>query len=147
MKISVLTPLKWGVSWGLRHPWESFATYILLKNPATRGLMIDHLVLFGRGAIGGVRGSYASFFNRLIRPAAGNVGPRIVRGAQVVVSSGAAPIAAAAIVAALAAAGVTAAQQKVQLVGPKAQKEQVPFWYGLPDVQVNPFFMGWGTVV
>jgi len=108
--------------------------------------MIDHLVLFGRGAIGGIRGSYASIFNRLIKPGARNVGPRIVRGVQVVASSGAAPIAAAAVVAALGAAGVTAAQQKVGLIGPKAIKIQSPI-ISLENVELNPFFMGWGSVV
>jgi hypothetical protein len=146
MAITVLTPLKWGVSWGLRHPWETIAGYVLLKNPATRGLMVDHLILLGRGALAGTRGSYASIFNRIISPGAKNIGPRILRGAQVAASSGAAPIVAAATVAAVGAAGVTAAQHKVGLIGPKAIKIPSPIM-SLDNIEFNPFFMGWGSVV
>jgi len=145
--ITILTPIKWGVTWGLTHPWHTIGIGILLKNPNTRWWAIDHLVMFGRGAIAGLRGSASSTFTRLISPAARNIGPRLLKGAQVVAGSGAAPIVGAAVVAAVATAVVVAAQQKVQLVGPRAPQATVPFWYGLGSVQVNPFQMGWGSVV
>jgi len=152
-KITILTPIKWGVTWGITHPWHTIAGYVLLKNPSTRGLMIDHLILLGRGAIAGTRGSWASIMSRLVvpayaasRPVAIRVATRIGVGATI-----AAPVVgvtAAVVGTAVVVAGVhTAALQQMELVGPKAQTVDIPFWYGLGKVQINPYMMGWGTVV
>jgi len=152
-KITILTPIKWGVMWGIRHPWESIATYVLLKNPATRGLMIDHLLLLGRGVIAGTRGSWASIMTRLLIPAYAASRPVVIRVATrigVGASIAAPPVAVAVgvgITAGVIAGVHTSALQKAELVGPKAQTVDIPFWYGLGKVQINPYMIGWGTVV
>ena len=152
-KITILTPIKWGVQWGLRHPFHIIAGTLLLEWKWSRGLMIDHLILLGRGVITGTRGSWASILTRVVapayaasRPVAIRVGTRIGVGAAIA----APPIAVG--VGVLVTAGViagvhTAALQKTELVGPKAQTVDVPFWYGLGKVQLNPYMIGWGTVV
>jgi len=151
-KITILTPIKWGVQWGLRHPWHSIATYVLLKNPHTRGLMIDHLVLLGRGAIAGTRGSWASIMSRLVVPAYAASRPVVIRvGTRIGVGAAiAAPVvgvtAAVGITAGVIAAVHTAGLQKGGIVGPKAIKVKSPI-LSLKNVEFNPYFMGFGTVV
>jgi len=116
--------------------------------------MIDHLILLGRGVIAGTRGSYASILTRLVvpayaatRPVAIRVATRIGVGAGIaapVVGVTAGVVGTAAVV-----AGVhTATLQHLELVGPKAVTVDIPFWYGLGKVQINPYMIGgWGTVV
>jgi len=148
-KISILTPIKWGITWGITHPWHTFGGYLLLRNPYTRGWAIDHLILFGRGAIAGARGSSASTFARLIVPAAAGISARVAPIATRigVGATIAAPVVAVAAAAVVVAGVHTAALQKAELIGPKAMTVEIPFWYGLGKVQINPYMIGWGTVV
>jgi len=114
--------------------------------------MIDHLILLGRGAIAGTRGSYASILTRLIAPAYAasrpvviRVGTRIGVGAAIaapVVGVTAGVLATATVIAALHTAGL----QKAGIVGPKAIKVKSPI-ISLKNVEFNPYFMGFGTVV
>lgn len=151
-KITILTPIKWGVIWGIRHPWHTIATYVLLKNPATRGLMIDQLILLGEGIFTYTRGSWASIMTRLLvpayaatRPVAIRVGTRIGVGATIaapVVGVTAAVLVTAGVIAAVHTAGL----QKGGIVGPKAIQVKSPI-ISLKNVEFNPYFMGFGTVV
>ena len=141
---------KWTVpkvvgGWVLRHPWESFGIYVALKNPYTRAWMLDHLLLAGRGALAGTRGSWGITAKRLVKPAgraalAGLTGPTAQTAAIV-----AAPV----VIAAVVAAGITAAQQRVGLVGPDAPKMGMGGWMGekYRDLQLNPFMISMGSVV
>jgi len=152
-KITILTPIKWGVSWALRHPWHTIAGGYLLKAPWSRGIMIDHLILLGRGAIAGTRGSYASILTRLLVPAYAATRPVAIRvatriGVGATIAAPVVGVTAAVVVTSAVIAGVhTAALQKTELIGPKAQTVDIPFWYGLGKVQINPYMIGWGTVV
>jgi len=153
MVVSILTPVKWGIQWAWDHPWHLLAGHIILKSPALRGLFIDHLILLRRGAIAGAAGSGVSIFNRLIVPAYAAARPvaiRVVTRIGVGAAIAGPPVAVAAgvgITAAVIAGVHTAALQKVELVGPKARTVDIPFWYGLGKVQINPYMIGWGTVV
>lgn len=143
--------VSWGVWWIVTHPWHSIATYVLLKNPATRGLMIDHLILLGEGVIAGTRGSWASIMNRLLIPGAvvfraraGYVVARIGVGAAIA----APPVAVGAgvLVAAGIGAGIhTGLLQKLDMVGPSAPKTSDPTWFG--GLEMNPYMFSMGTVV
>jgi len=153
-KISILTPIKWGITWGITHPWHTFGGYLLLRNPYTRGWAIDHLVLFGRGAIAGARASSASTLTRLIIPAAAGISARIAPvatriGVGFAIAAPVVGVTVGVVGTAAVVAGVhTAALQKTELIGPKAMTVDVPFWYGLGDVQINPYMIGgWGTVI
>ena len=153
-KITILTPIKWGVMWGLRHPWHTIAGAYLLKAPWSRGIMIDHLILLGRGAIAGTRGSWASIMTRLIVPAYAASRPVAIRvatriGVGAAIAGPPVAVAAGVGITATVIAGVhTAALQHLELVGPKAMTVDIPFWYGLGEVQINPYMIGgWGTVV
>ena len=143
--------VSWGVWWIFTHPWHSIATYVLLKNPATRGLMIDHLILAGRGIIAGTRGSWASITTRLLIPGAVIFRARaapIVTRIGVGAAIAAPPVAVAAGVLATAAVigGVhTAALQKAGIVGPSAITTSDPSWFG--GLEMNPYMFTMGTVV
>jgi len=119
----------------------------------SRGLMIDHLFLLGRGVIAGTRGSWASILSRVVVPAYAASRPVVIRvGTRIGVGAAiAAPVVgvtAGVVGTAVVVAGVhTAALQHLELVGPKAMTVDIPFWYGLGKVQINPYMMGWGTVV
>jgi len=151
-KITILTPIKWGVMWGIRHPFHIIAGGYLLKWKWSRGLMIDHLVLLGRGAIAGTRGSWASIMSRLVVPAYAASRPVVIRvatrigvGAAIaapVVGITAGVLATAGVIAAVHTAGL----QKGGIVGPKAIKVKSPI-LSLRNVEFNPYFMGFGTVV
>jgi len=143
--------VSWGVWWIVTHPWHSIATYVLLKNPATRGLMIDHLILLGEGVIAGTRGSWASIMNRLLIPGAvifrARAGPVVARigvGAAIaapVVGGTLAVVATAGVI-----AGVhTGLLQKADMVGPSAPKTSNPTWFG--GLEMNPYMFSMGTVV
>jgi len=143
--------VRWGIWWGFNHPWHTIATYVLLKNPATRGLMWDHLILLGRGSIAATRGSWASIMTRILIP--GGVIMR-ARLAPVVTRIGvgaaiaAPPVAVAAGVLATAAVigGVhTAVLQQTGMVGPSAPKASDPSWFG--GLEMNPYMFSMGTVV
>jgi len=152
-KITILTPIKWGVMWGIRHPWHTIAGAYLLRARWSRGLMIDHLILLGRGVIQGTRGSWASILSRVVVPAYAATRPVAIRvatriGVGVTIAAPVVGVTVAVVGTAAVIAGVhTAALQKMELVGPKAQTVDIPFWYGLGKVQINPYMMGWGTVV
>jgi len=124
-----------------------------LKAPWSRGIMIDHLILLGRGAIAGTRGSYASILTRLLVPAYAATRPVAIRvatriGVGATIAAPVVGVTAAVVVTSAVIAGVhTAALQKTELIGPKAQTVDIPFWYGLGKVQINPYMIGWGTVV
>ena len=138
---------KWTVpkvvgTWVLRHPWESFGVYMALRNPYTRAWMLDHLLLMGRGALAGTRGSWGITAKRLVTPAA----RAAVAGLTGPTAQTAAIIAAPVVVAAVGAAGVTAAQQAVELVGPSAPRATSPY-PSTKRTQFNPLFMGWGSAV
>jgi len=151
-KITILTPVKWGIAWGLRHPFHIIAGTLLLEWKWSRGLMIDHLFLLGRGVIQGTRGSWASILTRVVapayaasRPVAIRVGTRIGVGATIaapVVGVTAAVVGTAAVIAAIHTAGL----QKGGIVGPKAIQVKSPI-LSLKNVEFNPYFMGFGTVV
>jgi len=114
--------------------------------------MIDHLVLLGRGAIAGTRGSWASIMTRLLLPAYAATRPVVIRvGTRIGVGAAIAapPVGVAAGVLATAtviAAVHTAALQKGGIVGPKAIQVKSPI-LSLRNVEFNPYFMGFGTVV
>jgi len=143
--------VSWGVWWIITHPWHSYITYVLLKNPNTRGLMWDHLILAGRGIIAGTRGSWASITTRLLIPGAvifraraAPVVTRIALGAAIA----APPVAVAAGVLATATVigGVhTAVLQQTGMVGPSAPKTSDPSWFG--GLEMNPYMFSMGTVV
>jgi len=115
--------------------------------------MIDHLILLGRGVIQGTRGSWASILSRVVVPAYAATRPVAIRvatriGVGVTIAAPVVGVTVAVVGTAAVIAGVhTAALQKMELVGPKAQTVDIPFWYGLGKVQINPYMMGWGTVV
>jgi len=154
-KITILSPIKWGITWGVTHPWHTFGGYLLLKNPYTRGWAIDHLILFGRGALAGARASSASTLTRLIIPAGAGLATRIAPVATRIgmgASIAAPPVAVAGGVlgvSVVASGGIVWAQQKVGLVGPKAPTMSLGGWLGEKhrDVQINPFMISMGTVV
>jgi len=143
--------VSWGAWWILTHPWHSIATYVLLKNPATRGLMIDHLILAGRGIIAGTRGSWASITTRLLIPGAvifraraAHVVTRIGVGAAIA----APPVAVGAgvlVTAAVIAGAHTAALQKMGMIGPSAIPASDPNWFG--GLEMNPSMFTMGSTV
>jgi len=143
--------ISWGAWWIFTHPFHSYITYLLLKNPNTRGLMIDHLILFGRGIIAGTRGSWASITTRLLIPGAvvfraraAPVVTRIALGATIAappVAVGVGVLATAAVISGV----VVAGQQHLGLVGPDAPTMSDPRWFH--GVEINPFTMGMGGVV
>ena len=143
--------ISWGIWWGITHPWHSIATYVLLKNPATRGLMIDHLILLGRGTIAGTRGSWASIMQRVLIPGAVIIRARaapVVTRIGVGAAIAAPPVAVAAGVLATATvigAVHTAALQKTGMVGPSAITTSDPSWFG--GLEMNPYMFSMGTVV
>jgi len=151
-KITILTPVKWGIAWGLRHPFHIIAGTLLLEWKWSRGLMIDHLFLLGRGVIQGTRGSWASILTRVVapayaasRPVAIRVATRIGVGAAIAgppVAVGLGVLATATVIAAVHTAGL----QKGGIVGPKAIQVKSPI-LSLKNVEFNPYFMGFGTVV
>jgi len=149
MVISILTPVKWGVEWVWNHPWHLLGGHLILKSPALRGLLVDHLILLRRGAIAGAAGSGVSIFNRLLVPAYATARPVVVRvGTRIGVGASiAAPVVGVAATAVVVAGVHTAALQKAELIGPKAMTVDIPFWYGLGEVKINPYMIGWGTVV
>jgi len=154
-KITILSPIKWGITWAITHPWQTIGGYLLLKNPYTRGWAIDHLILFGRGALAGARASSASTLTRLIIPAGAGLATRIAPVAtRIGVGAGiAAPPVAVALgvvgTAGIISGGIVAAQQEVGLVGPDAPTMSLGGWLGekYRDVQINPFMISMGTVV
>jgi len=89
----------------------------------------------GRSAVAGAAYTARSTWSRLLVPLALSAP---VQGAGII----AVPV----VVAAAGAAVVTAAQQKAGLIGPSAPKATSPF-PSLKGTQLNPFFMGMGTVV
>ena len=143
--------VNWGVWWIITHPWHTIAVGVLLKNPNTRGLMIDHLVLLGRGVIAGTRGSWASIMTRLVVPAYAASRPVVIRAATrigVGATIAAPPVGVA--VGVLATATVigavhTAALQQTGMVGPSAPKTSDPSWFG--GLEMNPYMFSMGTVV
>jgi len=143
--------ISWGAWWIVRHPWHSIAVGVLLKNPATRGLMIDHLILLGRGVIAGTRGSWASIMARLVVPAYAASRPvvmRVVTRIGVGAAIAAPPVAVAAgvlVTAGVIAGAHTAALQKTGMIGPGAQKASDPNWFG--GLEMNPSMFTMGTVV
>jgi len=144
--------VRWGIWWGFRHPWHSIATYVLLKNPATRGLMIDHLILLGEGIVTGTRGSWASIMNRLLIPGAvvfrARAAPVVTRiGVGAAIAAPPVAVAAGVLATATVISGVVvAAQQHVGLVGPDAPTMAGdPSWFG--GLEMNPFMISMGTVV
>jgi len=143
--------ITWGIWWGVTHPWHSIATYVLLKNPATRGLMIDHLKLLGRGAIAGTRGSWASIMNRLLIPGAvifrARAAPVVARiGVGAAIAAPPVAVGAGVLVTAGIIAGVhTGLLQKTGMIGPGAQKTSDPNWFG--GLEMNPSMFTMGTVV
>jgi len=143
--------ISWGAWWIFTHPWHSIATYVLLKNPVTRGLMIDHLILLGEGVIAGTRGSWASIMNRLLIPGAvifrARAAPIVTRiGVGAVIAAPPVAVAAGVLATAAVIGGVhTAALQQTGMVGPSAPKTSDPSWFG--GLEMNPYMFSMGTVV
>ena len=131
---------KWTVpkavgAWALSHPIATFGIYVGLKNPATRGWMLEHLLLAGRGAASGARASLGITSRRLVVPALTSSAAQT--GAII-----AAPV----VVAAVSAGVVTAAYQKAGLIGPDAPRVE-SVYPSTKKTPFNPFMMGWGSVV
>jgi len=143
--------ISWGAWWIFTHPWHSYVTYLLLKNPTTRGLMIDQLILLGEGVFTYTRGSWASITTRLLIPGAVIFRARaapIVTRIGVGAGIAAPPVAVAAGVLATSAVigGVhTAVLQQMDMVGPSAPKTSDPSWFG--GLEMNPYMFSMGTVV
>jgi len=143
--------ISWGAWWIFTHPVHSYITYVLLKNPNTRGLMIDHLILAGEAIITGSRGSWKSITTRLLIPGAAvfraraaPIVTRIALGATIAgppVAVGAGVLATSAVISGV----IVAGQQKVGLVGPDAPTMSDPRWFH--GLEQNPFTIGMGTVV
>ena len=144
--------------YGINHPWQIIIGYLLIKNPATRTWTLRLGAVLGRSFITETifiaRAVGIITFEELLVPGAAGARSRLAAslararsGASIarVALAPAAPIAAAAVGAAVGAGVVTAAQQRVELVGPRAPVVSAPRQLG--GAPVNPFFLGWGSVV